>query len=84
MKQRVMVRGEQKVTVHGWFMTVNGWEYFLLDNDKRNPIRFCLVDGFEQDMGDVARAEVDPYVMMASADLTDILPANGWSWADGN
>lgn len=86
MKPRTMKRldGSQSVEVYGWFMTQNLWEYFLLDNKRESDIRFALVDGYEQEAGDISRAEIAPYVIMSAAltDLMDMLPARGWTWVD--
>lgn len=86
MSSRVMVcrANGQKVTVHGWFMTVNGWEFYTLDNNVKAPVRPCLVYGYEVEIGDVSREEVAPYVQIATTDLTDLGAAPGWYWEDMN
>ena len=73
--------GEVK-TVYGFAITRNMWEYFFLDNDKGNPYRFALVQGFETEMGDVSMGEINPYIYDYTENLTEVLPPIGWRWAD--
>lgn len=72
------------VTVHGWLLTRNQWEYYLLDNERDSDIRFALVDGHEQEMGDISLSELKPYitVVASQADLLDLAPAPNWEWVD--
>ncbi len=69
------------VTVHGWAMTRNMWEYFLLDSkpDTVGNI-FALVMGDETEMGDVNLPELKPYVCSFTRDLDELSPAIGWEW----
>lgn len=71
------------VTVHGWAVTRNGWEYYFLEKPK-GDIVFALVMGFENEMGDVSLSEISPHITSAAkgAELLDLGPAEGWEWMD--
>ena len=85
MRKMVNESSGQEISVHGYAMTTNGWEYFFLDPtvDKHGN-RFALVHGFEEEMGDVHIDEIKPYLVVTAdaTDLTDLLPAEGWRWVD--
>ena len=80
------VDGSQTVEVHGFFMTrPNWWEFYLLDNKANADVRFALVDGFAQDMGDIYMRDYEAHIcsfITDDADLADIAPAPGWVWVD--
>jgi len=72
------------VKVYGWAATANGWEYYFLDN-KKSDIRFAYVCGYENEMGDVSIAELQPYIRSITfndGDLQDIAPAPDCVWVD--
>jgi hypothetical protein len=72
------------VKVYGWAMTVNGWEYYFLDN-KKSDVRFAYICGFENEMGDVSMSEILPYIRSITfkpSDLADLAPVPGCEWVD--
>ena len=72
-----------EVNVISFFMTKgNMWEYFITDNKYTDDIVTAVVAGFEVEMGDVSLSELKPYIMVQSNDLSEAMPAPGWSWAD--
>jgi hypothetical protein len=70
------------VEVHAYAILRNMWEYYFLDTS--DDVSFALVEGFEQEMGDVDKEEISPYVVSIcdGEELNDILPAEGWSWVE--
>ena len=75
---RQMKRGSEIINVIEWFMTKNYWEYFVIEIDEDN-IAFCLVDGFEMELGYVHLEEVKEYITIRTKELT-MQPARGWEW----
>jgi hypothetical protein len=75
------VDGESVVTVYGHGVTKHFWEYYILDNAK-SDYRLALVEGFEQEMGDISMSEVKPYFISYTQDVSEIMPAPGWQWVD--
>ena len=71
------------VTVHSHAMTRNRWEYFFLDRKPDSRKNMCaVVMGFETEMGDVHIPEIEPFVLMVTRDLHDLMPCDGWEWVD--
>jgi hypothetical protein len=75
------VDGESVVTVHAFGVTKHFWEYYILDNAK-SDYRLALVEGFEQEMGDISMSEIKPYLLSFTHDVSEIAPAPGWEWVD--
>jgi hypothetical protein len=72
------------VNVYGWAMTVNGWEYYFLDN-KKGDIREAYVCGDANEQGDVSLSELRPYIRSITfndSDLQDLAPAFDCQWVD--
>lgn len=77
------LNSETVVTVYGWFITRHGWEYYLLDDKRNCDVRFALVHGYEQEMGDVSMEEVYPFRRTACyvpSEIRELNPAPGWVW----
>jgi len=79
---RIMKNDTQRVTVHGYAILSNGWEYYFLDNKHRNDIRLALVNGFENEIGSVSVKEIQPYMLRYAQgdDLKELMPAPEWDW----
>ena len=75
------IDGDSVVTVYSHGITRNFWEYYILDNAKTD-YRFALVDGHEQEMGDVSMNEIKPYLISLTSSLDELAPASGWEWID--
>lgn len=60
----------------------NGWEYYVTDQKFNDDIVQCLVMGFETELGDVSMSEIKPYIMTRTKDLSDVMPAQDWSWVN--
>ncbi len=59
----------------------NCWEYyFIKESNSRHPIKYALVEGFAQEIGDVDLEEIQPYLLTLTMDLNDVMPAPGWEW----
>lgn len=69
-------------TVHQHLITKHFWEYYILDNHKDRDIRFALVLGFENEMGDVSMSEIKPHVAMRTEDMEGVMPPPDWKWID--
>ena len=69
------------VNVYSHGITKNFWEYYILDNAK-SDYRLALVEGFEQEMGDISMSEIKPYLLSFTHDVSEIAPAPGWEWID--
>lgn len=81
---RIMVRDDmvKSVVVHGWAITVNGWEYYILSQPDRDGIVEAIVYGDEIERGDVSLNEIKPYIRTMTTDMYDIMPLRGWHWMD--
>lgn len=80
---RTMIQGELTLEVKAHFMVKNMWEYFVYEMpDKEYGIGEALVMGFETECGSYSKDEVAPYLICYTEDLSEVLPASGWKWAD--
>ena len=82
---RKMYHKEMNITleVEEWIILKNGWEYYLTPKKEDQPdhIRFAMVCGFEDEMGDVDLEEIKPYIWSRTRKLNEIRPATGgWTW----
>lgn len=59
---------------------VNGWEYYITDEEFSDDIVRALVMGFETELGDISLEEIRPHVITRTKDLSEVMPAGGWSW----
>lgn len=73
-----MSNGVTTINVVEWIITQNFWEYYVTD-DTDGSIAFCLVHGFETELGYVCLEEIKPYIRIRTKDLT-MQPAIGWEW----
>lgn len=80
MRTMVNPQTGQKLNIVKHMITKHGWEYYITD-DKNNTddVKFCLVMGFETEMGDVYIPEVLPHVISIYGP-EEIAPAEGWEW----
>lgn len=70
-------------------MLSNNWEYYVIDQKdydtgetRSDEIIFCLVMGFETELGDVSISEIAPYIRSITSNLQELAPADGWEWVD--
>ena len=72
------------LNVTEWWMTINNWEYYITEqiDEDDSDIVFALVLGFEDEMGDISRKEIMPYIRLKTQDLNEIAPATDWRWID--
>jgi len=61
-------------------MVKNMWEYYVSEDTGNDNVRFCLVLGYETEMGNVDLREIEPYIILRTSNLSEVLPAPGWSW----
>ena len=83
---RRMVKGNIKLNVVEHIILKNMWEYYVLadeDGDKPDSdIKYALVMGFNDEIGAVSVSEIKPYIISRTTDLSEIMPADGYEWAD--
>ena len=87
MKMRKMIKGNLKLDVVEHIILRNMWEYYIMandpDTDSHNPdIVYALVMGFNDEIGTVSLSEIKPYVISRTSRLDEIMPADGYEWAD--
>ena len=74
------------LNIREFFITKgNLWEYFVTDEEvETDDVQFCLVRGFEQELGCVSMAELRPYIMIKvkinKKNYHEVLPAQGYEW----
>ena len=74
-------RTGQTIKIREHIILSNWWEYYVIDGPKVDKdILFCLVMGFETEMGDVYEPEILPYIRSRSKELELLAPAEGWEW----
>ena len=84
---RKMIRGNLKLNVVEHIILRNMWEYYILadepDTHAPDPdIVYALVMGFNDEIGTVSMSEIKPHVISRTTDLSEIMPADGYEWAD--
>ena len=84
---RKMIRGNLKLDVVEHIILRNMWEYFVLadEPDVSHPdpdIVYALVMGFNDEIGCVSMSEIQPHVISRTSRLDEIMPADGYEWAD--
>jgi len=84
---RKMTKGNLKLNVVEHIILRNMWEYFVLadepDTHAPDPdIVYALVMGFNDEIGTVSLSEIKPHVISRTSNLDDIMPADGYEWAD--
>lgn len=70
------------VNVVEWIMTVNFWEYYIMDQKETDDIVLAVVMGFDTEAGDISLEEIRPYIKTRTKDLSAIEPAAGYRWAE--
>ena len=75
------VNGE-RLRVYEHIITVNWWEFYLLDDNYDGDLRFGLVMGHFTEIGDVYMPEIRPYIRSRTLvdRETELMPAKGWEW----
>ena len=84
---RKMVKGNLKLKVVEHIILRNMWEYYILadepDTHAPDPdIVYALVMGDHDEIGTVSLSEIRPHVLTRTTELSTIVPAAGYSWAD--
>jgi hypothetical protein len=81
MKKK-MTDGTITLTIVGFFMTRNFWEYFITDDKPKESIIWCLVYGDFIEYGPVDMNEAKPYIITFSQHLEGLAPPPGWQWVE--
>ena len=86
---RQMTKGNLKLNVVEHIILRNMWEYFVLANepDTHAPdpdIVYALVMGFNDEIGCVSLSEIKPHIISRTTCMDDIMPADGYEWADAS
>jgi hypothetical protein len=86
---RKMVKGNLKLDVVEHIILRNMWEYYVLSDEGQNDwvsdtpdIVYALVMGFHDEIGTVSLSEIKPHVISRTTCMDDIMPADGYEWAD--
>ena len=89
MKMRTMIKGNLKLDVVEHIILRNMWEYYVLSDEGQNDwvsskpdVVYALVMGFEDEIGCVSLAEIQPHIISRTSRLDEIMPASGYEWAD--
>lgn len=77
---RKMTNGTTTLNITKLIVTQHGWEYFVTDNKFSDDIVQCLVCGLADEIGDVSLKEIRPYVVAATTNLSEVMPAPNWEW----
>lgn len=77
----LLTRYGSKINIVEHIILKNGWEYFVTDEQTEdNNVKFCLVMGYETELGCVYIPEITPYIVSKTNNLNDLLPAEGCKW----
>ena len=83
---RKMTKGNLKLDVVEHIILRNMWEYYILADEQGDEpdsdIKYALVMGFADEIGTVSMSEIKPHIFSRTTDLNEIMPANGYQWAD--
>ena len=86
---RKMVKGNLKLDVVEHIILRNMWEYYVLSDEGQNDwvsdtpdVVYALVMGFNDEIGCVSLSEIKPHVISRTSNLSEIMPASGYEWAD--
>ena len=81
-----MIKGNLKLDVVEHIILRNMWEYFVLADEAGDKpdsdIKYALVMGFNDEIGTVSMSEIEPHVFSRTSSLDEIMPADGYEWAD--
>ena len=82
---RQMTKGNIVLNVVEHIILRNMWEYYIVadepDTHAPDPdVAFALVMGDYTEMGSVYLPEIQPHVLSRTADLSEIMPADGYEW----
>jgi len=81
---RKAINKELNITINvvEHIMTRNLWEFYITDNKHDEDIVEALVMGHATEIGDISRKEIAPFITMRTTDLNEILPPEGYEWAN--
>jgi len=83
---RKMVRGNLKLDVVEHIILRNMWEYYVLAAEEvesvNSDIQYALVMGFNDEIGTVSMSEIEPHIFSRTSNLDEIMPADGYEWAE--
>lgn len=82
MRQMISNYGTAVLDVKQYIMLSNGWEYYVIDEPTKKTDAFCLVMGFETELGYVHLPEIQQHIVARTRDLASIMPATGYKWVD--
>lgn len=69
------------VTVREHLITVGFWEFYITTRyPESSRLQEAVVRGMETEIGDVDMDELAPFLRLRTKELSDIMPAPGWSW----
>jgi hypothetical protein len=79
MRKMINQSTQEILSVYEHVMTVNFWEYYMLE-DSESDLTVALVLGYEQEIGNVSKEEIKPFILSRTTDLTSVFPAVGYQW----
>lgn len=80
---RRMIKGNLKLNIVGHAILRNFWEYYITELPNEDGIGMALVMGDYDEYGSITQYDIDTHGISYTTQLDDILPATGYSWADG-
>ena len=71
-------------TIHAWYVTKHGWEYFQTEATDEHGYSFGFVHGVADEWGSFSLGEIKPYLMSSAKgyELYEIDPPIGWEWVN--
>jgi hypothetical protein len=79
MRKMINQTTQEILSVYEHVMAVNFWEYYMLE-DSESDLTVALVLGYEQEIGNVSKEEIKPFILSRTKDLTSVFPAVGYQW----
>ena len=69
-------------TIHAWYLTKHGWEYFQTEATDKHGYSYGFVHGFADEWGSFSLNEIKPYLMSSAKgyQLYELDPPIGWEW----
>ena len=71
-------------TIHAWYVTTHGWEYFQTKATDEHGYSYGFVHGDADEWGSFSLDEIKPYLMSSATgyELYELAPPIGWEWKD--
>ena len=77
-----MINGDMKLEVQAHVILKNMWEYYITELPGEDGVGMALVMGDYTEYGTIAKQDIDNHGISYTTDLSDVLPAAGYSWVE--